>query len=502
MKTTLTTKLIIALISVMLVPLLFITFVFTVDLNKAFKHFTLNMEIVQQQTYQESRRIIEKLTQNEVKESGRHIAREIENYIAQHPKLTMKQLQATPEFQRLALQPVGKNGYTAIHEIPGGINRFHLDGQYVNTDLRFLSSELPDFARLYEEHLGNGGREVEGFCLWKEPNGIMKKYFMYMRPLQVRTRDKLQLGLMVTSSVADEVPVLSAINNRTQQILAQTKKGTRQLLKTFYVRYIFILLVLIIIAIGFTLLFIKQTVKPARQLIKDMNNFALGDKNVQVAIKSTDEIGQLADSFNNLITMILDEEEKTKEIYLAIIATLAKALEAKDAYTRGHTQRVTEYAVKIAHFLNLPQSVIETIHKAALIHDIGKIGIKSEILDKKDPLNEDEWKIIKTHPIMGIDILRPVKILGDMLPIIRYHHERFDGSGYPEGLRASDIPLGARILAVADSFDAMTSDRPYHLRLSVAEAILELKNNSGTQFDTEVVKALLALLAQEENKNI
>lgn len=502
MKTTLTTKLIIALISVALLPLLFITFVFTVDLNKALKLFTLNMEIVQQHTYQESRRIIEKLTQDEVKEIGGHIAGEIENYLSQHPKLTLKQLQVTPEFQRLALQPVGKNGYTAIHEIHSGINRFHLDSQYVNRNLQLLNKELPEFTCLFKEHLANGGSEVDGFCRWKEPNGKMKKYFMYLRPLHVKTGDKQHLGLIVASLGDDESSFLLAINDRTRQISAQTKKDIRQLLKTIRLRYFFILLILIITITSFTFLFIKRIVKPAQQLIKDMNNFALGNKNVEVAIKSNDEIGQLTGSFNNMITIVLEEEEKTKEIYLAIIATLAKALEAKDPYTRGHTERVNDYAVKISRFLNLPQSAIETINKAALIHDIGKIGIKSEILDKKEPLTEDDWKIIKTHPIMGIDILRPVKILGDMLPIIRYHHERFDGSGYPEGLSGNDIPLGARILAVADSFDAMTSDRPYHLRLSLAEAILELKNNSGTQFDPEVVKALLTLLARDENKNI
>ncbi len=497
MKTSLTGKLIVVLLCLALLPLALISFIAAVDLDKVFKTFSLNSETIQQSTYQESKRIVEKLTQDDVKEIARHVVREMDLYLGAHSMLKLAALQTNPEFRRIALQPVGQVGDTSVYEIPSGISRFNLNPALVNTGPATWGDAYPEYTRLVNEHLVNNGKEIGGFYTWQEPNGKVRKKYMYLVPVTAKTADGVQLGLMASTFIDENSGALSAINDKTQKILAKTQSDTAMILSSLYVRNFIILGILVIVVILVTLLFIQQTVKPIRQLINEMNSFALGNKQVVVNVSAHDEIGQLAKSFDSMIKMILKEENKTKEIYIGIIATLAKALEAKDAYTLGHTERVTDYAVKIAQYMGLSEEETETINKAALLHDIGKIGIKPEILDKKESLTPEERTIIKTHPVLGINILSPIKILGDILPIIRYHHERFDGTGYPEGLSTDEIPLGARILAVADSFDAMTSDRPYHLRLSLDDAIMELENNSGTQFDPDVVKALLVILKKE-----
>lgn len=187
--------------------------------------------------------------------------------------------------------------------------------------------------------------------------------------------------------------------------------------------------------------------------------------------------------------------------FLDAVAALIKAIEAKDKYTRGHSQRVTEYSLAIAKILALSKEEMKVIKFCGLMHDIGKIGIGDSILHNPSKLSSKEYEIIKSHSVMGEEIIQPVGFLKKGLPLIRHHHERYDGRGYPDGLRGKAIPLMARIMAVADSFDAMTSDRPYRKALSLEKSIRELKKESGTQFDPEIVKAFLTLLSQKE-KNI
>lgn len=484
MRTSLTAKLVGVLLSLALLPLILIAFISFVNISRVYNIFSFNMETIQQNTYQESKRIIEKLTQENIKEISQHVAHEIELYLLKHNKLKLKDLGKNAEFQKIALQKIGKNSYTSIHQITGVENSQVIEA-------------VPELKKLLEEHFNNGS-EVGGFYDTPGFDGKIDKKFIYMIPIQTRTADGIQLGLKATASVDEYSGILSAINTKTSQILFQTRKDAKELLKNIYVRQFIILSILFFTIILVTLLFIRQNVKPIRQLIEEMNNFTLGNNQIKIKVKTQDEIGQLANSFDKMIQMIVKEEEKNKETYIGIMATLAKAIEAKDPYTLGHTERVTNYAVQIAGLMGLSRTEIEIIHKAAMIHDIGKIGIKLELLNKKETLTDEEREVIKSHPILGINILSPMKMLGDILPIIRYHHERFDGTGYPEKLVGAAIPLGARILTVADSFDAMTSDRPYHLRLSLDEAISELKNKAGTQFDPKVVETLLHILNKRQ----
>ena len=180
-------------------------------------------------------------------------------------------------------------------------------------------------------------------------------------------------------------------------------------------------------------------------------------------------------------------------IYMESTNALIKAVDAKDPFAREHSRNVSEYAKEIAKFMNLSDQDIEVIYYAGLLHDVGKIGIKDDILIKKDELTTNELEILKRHPEVGVNILKDIKFLEKEIPVILHHHERFDGKGYPHGLRGREIPMGARIIAVADSFDAMTSGRTYKNRLPWKKAVDEIKKGSGTQFAPEIVDAFVKL---------
>ncbi|MBF0498799.1 MAG: GAF domain-containing protein [Candidatus Riflebacteria bacterium] len=180
-------------------------------------------------------------------------------------------------------------------------------------------------------------------------------------------------------------------------------------------------------------------------------------------------------------------------VYLETIRALAAAIDAKDSYTSGHSRRVTELSVALAQAMGLHREEVDTIRHAALLHDVGKIGISERILLKPGRLTDDEFETIKSHPHIGAGILNSIEFLKNVCSIIEHHHERFDGRGYPSGLKAAEIPLGARIIMVADSFDAITSSRPYRKPLTFAEATEEIRRCGGTQFDPKVVEAFVAL---------
>jgi putative nucleotidyltransferase with HDIG domain len=232
---------------------------------------------------------------------------------------------------------------------------------------------------------------------------------------------------------------------------------------------------------------LKDEIKRLNQVTREQN-FKLQDMNRNLEAKVRDRTKQLAQKHQELRTA-----------YVQTVGALAEAVDAKDAYTRGHSERVGVYASKIAREMGYAKDFIERVYIAGLLHDVGKIGVRDNVITKPDRLTPEEYDEIKQHPEIGAKILEPVDFLSDIAPCVRHHHEWFDGStrGYPDRLRGDLIPLPSRIILVADTVEAMTSDRPYRKALSLEIVIAELNKYSGTQFDPTCTEAFLRLLDRE-----
>jgi len=206
---------------------------------------------------------------------------------------------------------------------------------------------------------------------------------------------------------------------------------------------------------------------------------------------------QLIDTNNKLQESLtaLDESQN-------IILTLALALESKDAYTHGHSERVTDYALELAKFLNLSELDQVILYRASILHDIGKIGIPDAILNSPSALSSEEWLIMKSHPERGETICSKLNFTREILPIIRHHHERYDGKGYPDGLSGENIPFLARLVTIADTVDAIISSRPYRPAGTFEQVLEELKRCAGSQFDPDLVKAFISLYNNKNNQLI
>ena len=195
-----------------------------------------------------------------------------------------------------------------------------------------------------------------------------------------------------------------------------------------------------------------------------------------------------------LINQFHSEKIVSNEHLLDVVSSLAATIDAKDTYTKGHSAAVSRYAEALARAVDLPANEVERIKLGALLHDIGKIGIPEHVLRKPEMLSDDEWMIMKQHPAIGADkVLKPNKSLHDLIPMVKYHHEHIDGSGYPYGLKGDDIPLSARIVAIADAYHALISDRPYRKGLSVHKACEILKMGAGVQWDRELVRKFIII---------
>ncbi|WP_457567622.1 HD domain-containing phosphohydrolase [Desulfurobacterium sp.] len=231
-------------------------------------------------------------------------------------------------------------------------------------------------------------------------------------------------------------------------------------------------------------IFFRKTNKP---LNEDEKTYL---KNIAKSIAVAAELKELIESLEQKI-------KEEKELLESTIKSMVRGIEIRDSYTRGHSERVAFYSREIAKNMGLNEQLIEEIYMAALLHDIGKIGIPDSILLKPGKLTEKEFEIIKLHPVLSYELLKDIKPLQPVVDSIKYHHERMDGSGYPEGLKGKEIPLPARIIAVADSFDAMTSDRIYRKGMPKEKAIKELINLAGKKYDSDVVHAAIGIFKHE-----
>jgi putative nucleotidyltransferase with HDIG domain len=257
------------------------------------------------------------------------------------------------------------------------------------------------------------------------------------------------------------------------------------------------------IAIGATSLGLLASIALARLLTEPIDRLSTSlaamarSRDLQSRLPitgSSREVDGLTETFNSLMASVAAAEAQTEEAYTGAIRALAAALDARDPYTAGHSDRVSVLAVAIGRVLALPADDLEVLRLGAMLHDIGKIGVPDDVLRKPAALTEAEFDVIRQHPVLGARILRSVPFLSRHIPIVELHHERPDGRGYPHGLRGDDIPMAARIVHVADAYDAITSARAYRAARPSGDALRELWRCAGTEFHAEIVGALATAL--------
>ncbi|WP_138754919.1 HD-GYP domain-containing protein [Paenibacillus sinopodophylli] len=236
---------------------------------------------------------------------------------------------------------------------------------------------------------------------------------------------------------------------------------------------------------------------PIYTIQKGMSSVEAGNFDASAADVYSDEFSKLIAGFNHMVNGLKEREQRNNQLLQSYFMTLAAALDARDTYTAGHSTRVARFSVQIGRLANWPESQIDILHKTALLHDIGKIGVRDAVLLKEGRLTDEEFDQIKLHPILGENILKqiePADAMADLLPGVRSHHERYDGKGYPDGLVGTDIPLFGRAIAIADAFDAMTSDRPYRKGMTYERALSILEEGKGTQWDPHLTQLFVDAL--------
>src|SRR6201988_206824 len=262
--------------------------------------------------------------------------------------------------------------------------------------------------------------------------------------------------------------------------------------QTFWISLIAALLTILI-----GLFFAKKLTHPVRELASGAHRIASGDFSQRIEVTSRTELGDLGNSFNlmtdqveRFIGDLQKSSQENRELFIGTVKGLAAAIDGKDPYTRGHSERVSRFSMAIAQRLGLPDDEIEKIRISALLHDVGKIAIDDAILKKPAALTDEEYEIMKGHPQKGYKIMSQIPAMKEFLPGMYMHHEMVNGMGYPQGLKGDEIPLMGKIVAVADTFDAMTTDRPYQKAMKFEDALARIESFVGTRYDPAVVAAL------------
>ncbi len=287
-------------------------------------------------------------------------------------------------------------------------------------------------------------------------------------------------SLLGVIAIQDESAALASVGDMRKQVLLVS-----------------MLAALLALVIGF--FFADQLTRPVRELAAGAQRIAAGDFSQRVKVLGRTELGELGSSFNQMTDQIEEfvgdlqrSAEENHELFLGTVKALAAAIDGKDPYTRGHSERVSRFAVATAQGLGLSEDEIEKIRVSALLHDVGKIGIDDRVLKKPSALTDEEFEVMKTHPQKGYKIMSQIPAMRDFLPGMYMHHEMINGEGYPQGLHGEQIPLQARIVSVADTFDAMTTERPYQRAMELSAALTRLKSFVGTRYDAQVVAAFVA----------
>ena len=268
--------------------------------------------------------------------------------------------------------------------------------------------------------------------------------------------------------------------------------------QTWMISLVFALIALLIGSI-----FARQLTAPLLKLVAAAKNIAAGDLSNRIETNNVTEIGTLGETFNLMSDKLEDHianlakaAEDNRELFVGTVKALAAAIDGKDKYTRGHSERVSRISVAIGQRMGMSDEEVETLRISALLHDVGKIAVSDEILNKPTTLTDDEFEIMKTHPKAGYKIMAQIPAMKNYLPGIYMHHEMINGAGYPQGLKGDEIPLQPRIISVADTFDAMIIDRPYQKGFSMEDTLNRIKSFVGTRYDGKVVEALVQACAE------
>jgi HD-GYP domain-containing protein (c-di-GMP phosphodiesterase class II) len=284
-----------------------------------------------------------------------------------------------------------------------------------------------------------------------------------------------QLGVI---AIQDEAAALASVSDMRWQVL-----------------WISLVAGLITIIIG--VFFARKLTHPVRDLASGAHRIASGDFSKRITVTSRTEIGDLGNSFNimsdqieHFISDLQRSAEDNRQLFIGTVKALAAAIDGKDPYTRGHSERVSRFSMAMAQRLGLADDEVEKIRISALLHDVGKIAIDDKILKKPAALTDEEYEIMKGHPQKGYKIMSQIPAMKEFLPGMYMHHEMVNGMGYPQGLKGDEIPLMGKIVAVADTFDAMTTDRPYQKAMKFEDALARIESFVGTRYDPAVVAAL------------
>ncbi|AZR72170.1 hypothetical protein BBF96_01420 [Anoxybacter fermentans] len=347
-----------------------------------------------------------------------------------------------------------------------------------------------------------------------DPNGVLifvqifDHYFITQKITAFMDQELIpKLIVNTTPSVSDlekSIPLNSIDGQLIGHVILKYNNQFLKQIKELFLRNISINIILLFtLFIFLSNLMSKKFARRIEILHSEVETAIKCNFNYKISMDGNDEISDLADYFNTMsqtmqkhIKQILKTNEKLHKIFIDIIRGLITAIEVKDPYTKGHSYRVMLYSELIAKKMNYPD--IQIIRMAALLHDIGKIGVPENILNKPDKLTPEEFEIIKAHPNYGYKILSNIEEFNRVKDIIRFHHERIDGKGYPVGIKDTAIPLESRIIAVADTFDAITSDRAYRKGMTVEKALEELQNVKGQQLDEKIVDIFVEV-ARENN---
>lgn len=298
------------------------------------------------------------------------------------------------------------------------------------------------------------------------------------------------LGTVAPVGPAEDLPDWGVL---VEKDMARAFAAATQMTRTSW----FVAALAVAFAVAAAILAANALSRPVRALAESVHRMSEGDLSQRVQVPGTFELAELAEGFNHMGGELEKSIEKLKlaarenqELFLNSIRALAAAVDAKDPYTRGHSERVARYSVAIARHLGQPVEEVRKVRIAALLHDVGKIGIDDRILRKPTALTDDEFEIMKLHPVKGALIMGQIPQLKWIIPGMKYHHEKWDGTGYPDGLRGDEIPMLARIISVADTFDAMTTTRPYQKAMRSDYVVSRIKTFAGTRYDTHVIEAL------------